>query len=215
MLLTARLPARDSGLTTISVNPESTVWAGSLCEWLGEAETPDAALQILQKSSFETIVLAIRSSFNSGGMPTIPDKIAWTMYQKVAEVKNHPEKLSDLWGHISKLLKKVPEDIMCIIMFFLTIARRLQSRGVTIEDRPPAVFLLKDFFPRYVGEDMSKLLLKNFEHIPPDLPLTLRAVNYKLGSRRCNVLALVSSQKIVPASGAREIRAPEERQPEW
>lgn len=107
---------------------------------------------------------------------------------------------------------------MCVIMFFLTVARRLQSRGVTIEDRAPAVFLLRDFFPRYVGEDMAKLLLKYYEHIPHDLPLILEAVNYKLGSRRCNVLALVASKKPAPptaASGVKEIRVSEERQPEW
>lgn len=100
MLLTARLPAHKGGFTTISVNSESLEWAESLCGRLEEAETPEEAVQVLQRSSFETTVLALRASFDSGGMPTVPDKTAWAMYQRIAEVKNHPDKLNDLWGHI-------------------------------------------------------------------------------------------------------------------
>lgn len=92
--------------------------------------------------------------------------------------------------NVAKLLKKIPSDQMVTIMFLLTVARRLQSRGIEIDGRSPAVYLLQKLWPRYVSEDASKLLMLNYDHLPLDLPLVLEGVNYRFSGRRCNLLAL-------------------------
>ncbi|KAK4506992.1 hypothetical protein PRZ48_000726 [Zasmidium cellare] len=215
MLLTARLPALKADESKITQNEQLKERARSLCDILGTAEDPDEALDALRASSLESIVVALRISLDTAQIPMVPEKTSWAIFQKIAQAKTRPEKLPDLWPNVSKLFKKVPQETLVVIMFLLAIARRLRSRGLSVDGRSPAVYLLQGLWPRYLGDDVSKLLLLHYDEIPTDLPLTVESVNYRFSGRRCNLLALVANRRGIPEQGIREIRPSEDRQVEW
>lgn len=215
MLLTARLPALNANESKIDQSEELKEQAYSLCVSLETAEDPHEALDALRAHSLESIVVALRASLDGAQIPMVPEKTSWAMYQKVAQAKTRPEKLPDLWTSVAKLFKKVPSETLVVIMFLLGIARRLQSRGVSIDGRSPAVYFLQHLWPRYLGDDVSKLLLLHYDEIPHDLPLIVESVNYRFSGRRCNLLALVASRRGNPEPGVQEIRPSEDRQVEW
>lgn len=216
MLLTARLPAVKAADSKIVSNNQLKEEAHSLCVTLDTAEDPDEALGALRAHNIESAIVALRASLNNAEVNKVPEKTSWAMYQKIAQAKMRPEKLPDLWPSVAKLLKKVPQETLVVIMFLLAIARRLRSRGLSIDGRSPAAYLLQGLWPRYLGDDMSKLLLLHYDEIPHELPIIIESINHRFSGRRCNLLALVASRGGGPErEGVREIRASEDRHAEW
>lgn len=216
MLLTARLPAVPQGaVANVRRTTDAIEQAQELCDVIDDAQSPEEIMQCLRARGLGTAVLAVRQALDKHGAPVVPEKTAWAMYQKIADAKVHPQRLGQLWTQIAKLLRKVPSENMVVITFLLSIARRLQSRGLLVDGRSPALFLLDKVFPRYVAEDMARLLCRHFEDIPRDLPLVLESVNYRFDGRRCNVLALVANKPDLSTSGkggVNEIRAAQDEQ---
>lgn len=177
-----------------STDPELRQQACSLQDSFDDGASPQEAMQALHGYGIEAVVIALRSSLDAAELPIVPERPAWAIYEKIAQAKNYPDKMPILWNNVSKLLHRIPSEQMVTIMFLLSVARRLQSRGVDIDGRSAAVYLLQKLWPRYVSEEASKLLMLHYDDMPLDLPLVLEAVNYRFSGRRCNLLALDASR---------------------
>lgn len=228
-LLAAKLPSRHPKSVDITCDDESLDIAADFCLELEQLSSPEQTVQFLQTQNLEGIIKALKASFDGLQRPKIPDKIAVQMFRKIAEAKEQPRKKENLWSQISKLLSKIPQDILVLLMFRLSISKRLQSRNISIDGQDPAISLLRNMFPtslalsqdQTAGESVSKLLITHFDEIPGDMPLVLEAVNCSFGrGRKCNILDLMGrgarrKMDVEGPGGVREIDGVGERVIEW
>ena len=153
------------------------------------------------------------SSLGAGQIPMVPTKIAFALYQKIAEAKDDAKKRQKVWQHLAKALKKVPQETMVPLMFLVTIGRKLRARGLMVGDRSAAVWVMQSLWPQLgsralfaldteAGDAASQLLLDNYDEIPDELPVIMQAINYRFESgSRCNLLTLLTTKRPRPGMG--------------
>ncbi|KXT00731.1 hypothetical protein AC578_8222 [Pseudocercospora eumusae] len=233
-ILTSRLSSRQAKNIDTTSRGDVVEDAYLLCQTLDESSTPEEALQTLhaQSASIDVLVIALQASIEAAQLSTVPVKIAASMYEKTFEAKSKPKKREALFPSLIKLLRKIPQDTLVVLMFLLTIAQRLQAKGITIDDREPALFLLRSLLPtslalspdHFAGDSVSRLLAIHFDEIPGDMPLVLESVNHRFAAgKKVNLLSLISgqsgkaqrqSQKPGPG-GVREIEGAEDKEIQW
>ncbi|KAF7194014.1 hypothetical protein HII31_04696 [Pseudocercospora fuligena] len=233
-ILTSRLSSRQAKNIDTTTRGDVVEDAYLLCQTLDESSTPEEALQTLQaqSASIDVLVIALQASIEAAQLSTVPVKVAASMYEKISEAKSKPKKREALFPSIIKLLRKIPQDTLVVLMFLLSIAQRLQAKGITVDDREPALFLLRSLFPsslalspdQSAGDSVSRLLAIHFDEIPGDMPLVLEGVNHRFAAgKKVNLLSLISgqsgkaqrqSQKPGPR-GVREIEGAEDKEIQW
>ncbi|KAF2208843.1 hypothetical protein CERZMDRAFT_101053 [Cercospora zeae-maydis SCOH1-5] len=160
---------------------------------LARATSPAQLRRQLHSLSTASAIVMLKSSLEAAQTPGIPLKVA----KKLLRIKmERSKKDQPLWPAVVKQLKRMPQDRLVLLMFLVSIARRLQRAGVTVDGNEPAEFLLQNIWPTGVlGSDLSKLLLRHFEEIPGEFPTILTAINCRLATgRRHNLLTAMEDQ---------------------
>jgi hypothetical protein len=203
-LLTVKLPQIQTKNLDVSEDSSAVREATTFCLELDHVSTPEQALELVRAQSLACLTTALKASFDAAETPSIPAKVAVTLYGKLAEAQTPSRKDAKLWADTIKTLKKVPQETMVNIMFLLSISQKLSSRNVTIDGHEPEIWLLRGMWPAslalsedaYAGDKLSTLLATNYDQIPTDMPLILQAVNYRFGSgNRFNLLSLMKPRR--------------------
>ncbi|CAK1355078.1 unnamed protein product [Cercospora beticola] len=161
---------------------------------LARATSPAQLVRQLQTLKLASAIVVLKTSLEAAQTPGIPLKVAEKLQRRNMETtkKDRP-----LWPDMVKQLKKVPQDRLVLLMFLVSIARRLQRAGVTIDGNEPAVYLLQSMWPpSWVVSDLSRMLVEHFDDIPGEFPTRLTAINYRLAAgKRHNMLTAMEHQE--------------------
>jgi hypothetical protein len=164
-------------------------------------------LKSLFAHDFRDVIFALKHSLRQGAIALVPATLAFQMYQDLTEATENPKKRAKLWEKVAKLLKKLPQETIVLLMFLVGIGRKLKSRRITVDSLPAGVFLMQCLWPQIgskslfaldtsAGDAVSALLLEKYDEIPDELPSILQSVNYRFESgSRCNLMGLLMSKK--------------------
>ncbi|KAM3419324.1 hypothetical protein BST61_g5258 [Cercospora zeina] len=167
-LLCVRLWQHDVAGHGISLDAE----VAKISDALAKASRPAQLLGQLQSLSTASAIVMLKTSLEAAQTPGIPLKVA----EKLLKMKTETAKKGRrLWPAIVKQLKKMPQDRLVLLMFLVSIARRLKRAGVTIDGNEPAGFLLQNIWPMgVVVPDLSRLLVDHFDEIPASSTIICR-----------------------------------------
>lgn len=200
VLLAVKLPhGPPEGINILSggfCEATAAAFSSELCQ----TGTPNELMHVVRRHGLGSLALILKTSLDGPKTPGVPLTVAMAISKKMRDITDR----SRLWSQVLKLLKKIPQDSLVLLIFLTSIARRLEQGGMTIDGYEPSRHLLKGLWPcalassedPLAGQRISRLLVQHCDDFPAAFPVVLQAVNYRFASgKRYNVLALMAENK--------------------